>query len=297
MMYHGETPCQAHKKNGEVCTNHAYYELEGKYFCGVHSAKRKDQRHLLPMNPHKQETRRDQLDIHMKEVEQIAKNNKEKGIKGAVTCYHMRMMKPVDLKTGFLNIFPNFKHGSRNDGLGMPSLSPMSMGPVHHPQPGLPPALNLEDLHQSQKCFPSEVDSRGNPKPEFYQTRLAMYQDPIPHRHKEASGHKNAPLYSVWVAKDGKELHLSYIESRQIYCHYYEQFALQSPDFHRLKQLILDGYNLQICGYDGYQPTKSLDEHYLDPSRPFGHELVLYTLLTQDSSQYPWRIHQTLDFT
>jgi hypothetical protein len=89
----------------------------------------------------------------------------------------------------------------------------------------------------------------------------------------------------VWIDTEGHELHLSYIESRQIYCHYYEQFALASPDFHHLKQLLADGVNLQICGYDAYQPSGTPDTHYLDPSRPFGHELVLYTMSTTEPDQ------------
>jgi len=32
--------------------------------------------------------------------------------------------------------------------------------------------------------------------------------------------------------------------------------------------------------------------HYLDKSKPFGHELVLYTMLVvSDSKDYPWNIY------
>jgi len=51
------------------------------------------------------------------------------------------------------------------------------------------------------------------------------------------------------------------------------------------------GYNLQIVGYDGYNVDKSLKKHYSDTKKPFGHELVLYTLLTiQNPKEYPWNI-------
>jgi hypothetical protein len=54
--------------------------------------------------------------------------------------------------------------------------------------------------------------------------------------------------------------------------------------------MIKNGYNLNIQGYDGYNVTNILG-HYYDISRPFGHELVLYTLLTEDDPlQYPWNI-------
>ena len=293
--YRGETQCQGIKGSGRRCTNHAYYSFDKMFLCGVHSTKYTERR-VLPENPHKKEDKIAQLHEHAKTIEQCAQENKKIGIKGKVICYHMGMMKEVEKTPGYLNIFPNYKHGKRTDGLGMPSLSPMSMGPINHGQPNLPPAKNLENMHQFSKVFPSEVDAHGNPKPEFYQAQIDMYLDPVPHRHKATSGHKNAPVYSVWVTPEGKELHLSYIESRQVYTHFYEQFAFKSPDFHKLKQMIQDGYNLQICGYDSYQPTHDLETHYLDPSRPFGHELVLYTLLTE-SPPYPWQIHQTISFT
>lgn len=251
-------------------------------------------REKLPPNPDKDKIRKEQIVNDKREIETQAMSNKTHGLKGKVSCFYMRMMKPITNKQGFLNIFPNFRHGSRIDGLGMPSLSPMKMGPVDHGQPNLPPALNLENLHQGNKCFSEDVGSDGQPNHKFYEMRLSMYQDPIPHRHKDSSGHKNSPLYSVWVAIDGHEVHLPYIESRQIYCHFYEQFALKSDEFRKLQQLINDGYNSQICGYDGYEPTKTLDEHYLDPSRPFGHEMVLYTLLTTNPTDYPWRKHQNI---
>ena len=293
-IYYGEQPCQAIKGSGQSCTNRAYYRslIGDQILCGVHS--QRIPREELPVNPHKKAIIQDQLAQHQRSVEEQATINRDQHRPGQIINYHMRMMHPVELKPGYLNIFPNFKHGGRKDGLGMPSLSPMSMGPIEHHQPGLPPARNLEDLHQSNKAFPSEVDALGQPTPAFYQTQLAMYQDPIPHRHKEASLKKNVPLYSVWKTKEGRELHLTYIESRQVYCHYYEQFATRSPDFRHLQQLIKDGYNLQICGYDAYVPTRTMEEHYLDPSRPFGHELVLYTMLTMSPEEYPWHKHTTL---
>ncbi len=53
-------------------------------------------------------------------------------------------------------------------------------------------------------------------------------------------------------------------------------------------------YNSQICGYDGYHVNKSIEEHYRDVSCPFGHELVLYSLLTTD--KYPWTKYTTEKF-
>lgn len=68
-------------------------------------------------------------------------------------CSKMNMMKDIGFVTGYINIFPNFKHGNRRDGIGLPSLSPKSIGPVDHGQPGLPLALNLENFHQGNKVY------------------------------------------------------------------------------------------------------------------------------------------------
>lgn len=68
--------------------------------------------------------------------------------------------------------------------------------------------------------------------------------------------------------------------------------AKEEPDFHKLTQMIRDGYCLNICGFDGYSVEHSLMHHYLDTSRPFGHEMVLYTLLTESEPEnYPWNVY------
>lgn len=46
-----------------------------------------------------------------------------------------------------------------------------------------------------------------------------------------------------------------------------------------------------ICGFDGYPVAESLYHHYLDTSMPFGHELVLYTMLVEaDPKKFPWNL-------
>lgn len=324
-VYYGETTCCAMKKDGVGCDNKAYYTVNNNnnkinnmkdskkdknYLCGVHSQKMV--REKLPKNPNKQNIKNDLLDIHEKLIENVAIKNKINNIKGNVVCYKMKMMSEVLLKDGYLNIFPNFKHLNRKDGLGIPSLSPMSIGPIQHNQPDLPVSLNLENFHQGNKVFPDEVDDSNNPLPSFFKTQIDMYNDATPHRHKvnahkiikkenkkgdkKEKKNKNIPLYSIWVLSNGDKVKLSYFESRQFYCNYYERATAHNPDFLLLKAKINDGYNLQICGYDAYDVIKSPEEHYLDTSRPFGHELVLYTMLVLDKSDYPWRKYKTFNF-
>ena len=298
MVYWGVELCMATKANGDKCLNGAYYKIDEKLFCGVHSSgKKKETRVKLPRNPNEKNIKIQQKELHAKNCDKIALDNKKNGRIGRVILYKMRMMKLCGFEDGFINIFPNFKHGNRNDGLGFPSLSPKSIGPIHHNQPGLPVALNLENFHQGNKVFPSEVDEKGEVMETFYNTQLKMYTDATPHRHKDASGGKNVPVYSLWKDTDGTIHKISYFTSRQFYCVYYERNVITNPDFLRLKEMIANGYQLRICGYYAYDPKdKSMEECYCDISRPFGHELVLYTMLTENEMNWPWKKYKTFEF-
>lgn len=293
LVYHGETSCSSRKKNGAMCTNKAYYSSSGKLCCGVHSkAATRDE---LPKNPNKARLRNEELSAHSNMTVTRARENKEAGRKGIVTCRKMFMMKPPYLTLGCVNIFPNYKHANRTDGIGMPSLSPKSIGPVVHGQPGLPDALNLENFHQGNKLYPSQTDREGKPGMGFWTTQREMYLDAEPHRHHPAAK-GDLPSCSIWVTKNEKVVKISYVESRQFYCHFYERAVKNHPDYARLVDMINEGYNLVICGYDAYPVEESVEALYLDTSRPFGHELVLFTMLTHCEDDYPWRHHKTFDF-
>lgn len=299
MAYWGQQKCSALKKNGLSCENNAYYVLDNKLLCGVHSGgKNKEKRVELSHHPEEKEIKEKERDRHEEECDEIAVKNCENGKMGKVILYKMKMMKNVGFVKGFINIFPNFKHGNRNDGMGLPSLSPKSIGPIQHNQPGLPIALNLENFHQGNKVFPNEIDEKGNVKEEFFKTQIQMYKDKIPHRHKEVSGGKNVPCYSLWKDKDGVLHEISYFTSRQFYCVYYERSTMKNPDFLKLKEMIEIGYNLRICGYDAYdiESQDNIEDCYKDISRPFGHELVLYTMLVEDEENWPWRKYKTFEF-
>jgi hypothetical protein len=41
---------------------------------------------------------------------------------------------------------------------------------------------------------------------------------------------------------------------------------------------------------------QKIEEHYCDMSKSFGHELVLYTMLTHKPNEYPWKKYKTFDF-
>ena len=288
VIYHGEEQCDATKADGRHCENFAYFSLGSAIRCGVHAKKGHAQK--LPVNPAKKEREAAEKAKHEQEIQEVAAVHRSKGKKGEVILYKMRMFKTPPYRSGFLNVLPNYLDKHPKEGLGLPALSPKSIGPIEHGQPGLPQSLNLENFHQGNKVFPCEMEG-DIILPAFYATRLAMYQDPIPHRHKEVAKGKNVPVCSVWIRKDGSEQRVSYVESRQFYCTFYERHVSLLPEYALLRQRIAEGTNLQLCGYDAYQPTQSIEACYLDATKPFGHELVLYCMLILEPSEYPWRKH------
>ena len=297
MPFYGESSCEhtykSGKKKGTQCDNHAYYEYMGTYTCGVHS--KKGDRTKLEVNPKKADIEEKRLEDEKVIIEQMALIHRQNKKKGDVVCSKLRMMKKPDDIEGYMKVFPNFKHQTRRDGFGCASLSPKSLGPVDHNMPGFPPAKNIENYHQFAKIFQFELEDLEKAK----QLRIDAYNSNKPCRHKYDSKllkkhnkNINIPLYSVYIDKFGNEHQYTYIQCRYFYCHWYEKLAKQTQDFKQLVTMINNGYNLQIVGYDGYQPTDNLYSHYLDESKPFGHELVLYTMLTViNPSEYPWNLY------
>lgn len=315
LIFKGENKCQSLlKTNNNQCENLAYFinPLDNRLLCGVHSRSIKNRIELKP-NPNKKNI----VEHHLRELEleceKIAEENRKLGKRGDVMCTKMKMMKnPPDVK-GFMKVFPNFKHENRKDGYGCSSLSPKSIGPIHHKQPNLPIAKNLENFHQFNKVFSWEVDDNGNILPLFFTNQINAYNDPIPHRHKipaqdiqtqkrlqKDSTNINVPLFSVHLTQDGTLKKFSYLESRYFYCHHYEVHVKLSKQFLHLQELLENGFNLQIVGYDAYSMNKihsnetvieMFQRFYYDVSKPFGHEMVLAAMLMIcDQNMYPWNI-------
>lgn len=298
IKYFGESICSAIiKKTNNPCEKKAYYISKGKLFCGTHS--RMLEREVLPKNPNETQMKNDANNKIKLDADEQAKRNRELGRTGTIKLYRMLMFGDPIVEKGYYNIFPNFKHGPRKDGKGLPMLSPKSIGPIDHGQPGLPMALNLENFHQANKVFPSEVEN-GDPTPEWYETQLKMYKDPIPHRHKASAvgegTKKNVPLYSIWRNETGNHK-ISYIESRQFYCTFYQKAVQEMNEYKDLLEMLKNGYHLQICGYDAFPISwdesfqNSWEESYKDSSKPFGHERVLTCMLIYDMNgiaDYPW---------
>lgn len=297
--YYGEQTCEEIVKSSKKnCNNSAYFYSNGKLLCGVHS-KKDSNREKLPINPDKKSNDEQEMQNRKLEIDEQAKQNREEEKKGNVKVSKLRMMKSPEYFKGYLNVFPNYKHENRKDGFGCKSLSPKSMGPVGHQMPNLPPAKNIENYHQFAKFWKFEMDKNGNILPQYLQARIDAYNSTTPFRHKHErqtllkyNNNVNIPEFSMYYDKDGKEHRYNYLDCRYFYCHFYEILAKEDSNFLKLKEMINNGYNLNIVGYDGFNVEKSTLEHYYDTSRPFGHELVLYTLLVEeDSSKYPWNIY------
>lgn len=313
-LYKGDHGCSAIYKSGlkkgQQCSNGGYYVQGGNVLCGVHSDKAI--RVELKVNPNKGKMKADENKTREAAVIAACSANMKLKKAGDVICTKMSMRQAIEHQEGYQSVFPNRKHGNRADGIGYTTLSPMVMGPIKHGQPGLPPALNLENMWQNSRAWLSELDADGKPGPEFYKTRLAMYLDPEPQRHKAVKkavptlkdGKPNGVAFFVWTRQDGTEVYMSYVQSRQVYCHFYELHAKQSKEFVELKTSIEKGVNVNIIGYDGFDFRKvkgntlaeKFESCYLDPSRPFGHELVLCALLLLKPDQYPWAKHRTEQF-
>ena len=296
--YFGEKKCEGIIKSRNVdCQNNVYFESNGKLLCGVHSKKDKN-RVKLPVNPRKDEIYQEEMEKRQKEVEGTAKINKDNKQKGSVIVSKLIMMKNPEYVKGYLNVFSNYKHQNRKDGFGCMKLSPKSLGPVDHGMPNLPPAKTIENYHQFAKFWKFELDSEGKILNKYKKTRADAYLDPIPYRHKydrktlsQYNNNINIPEFSAYYGKNGKEHRYNYLQCRYFYCHFYEILASKEPDFVKLKKMIKDGYNLNIIGYDGYNVQDDLWTCYNDISRPFGHELVLYSMLVEDDSKkYPWNV-------
>ncbi len=316
---------------GEVkclhCGNRASYyhtRYPTKFCCGVHLRPCAERR-TLPEWTEAEQCERALVHIHSTIARaQLASTTQAWE---RITLHKMRMMHGVEREAGILNVLPNFRSRStwhdlhtfllkRGDApapgdcdFRCSELSPKWIGPIVHGQPGLPPARNLENFHQGSKCFADETDE------DFAKRRIEMYNDPEPHRHKWEKYPSLTPpkktresiRYFEWITPAGEKTKLSYIQSRQLYCNFYERMVGATPAFAALVAIARAGFSMRICGFDAdpIPPSASLTESlaraYEDESAPFGHERVLYSMILAamgaiEHEALPWITHKTLAF-
>jgi len=190
------------------------------------------------------------------------------------------------------------------------NLSPMILGPYTYycteveikegKQEPTIQVYNLENLWQFSKIWStSEMDlsyfkkhgiefdakndehlSHVKPSALFYKNRLKGWKDKKAHRFAPqakliTNGNRHVPLCSWWRGKCYR-----YIESRKsVYCPIYEQLARKTSAWKELQALSEKG-NVLVIGFDGYEVgDKSLSDCMENGRRPFGHELVLVSML------------------
>jgi hypothetical protein len=320
LVYHGDRHCEFLD-----CTNGAYFAvmLPGAvvaYQCGVHS-KKNPGREPLPKRSRAEIAARSLARTVLRDTHHraVLDGSWRMVAPGHLTCVRIvgrGKLYPLDPAQRVINIFPNNFMTDRADGICMPELSPMRLGPVNHGEPGVPVALSIENYHQFSKCWPSEIDPvTSAPLPAWYVCRDAGFRDPVPHRHKfDAAQMKkerkaaeamhgsdenhNAPAYAFHLSRDHTGRRFTYVESRFFYCVAYEALALARPEFAQLVEWReREGASLAIHGYDAFPlgedaNAEALYRAYIDPTLPFGHERVLYALLAlhgKSRDLLPWR--------
>lgn len=235
-------------------------------------------------------------------VQRARAANVEAGRRGHVICTKIAGLFGVpEQREGYVTVLPNYKHANSQRGRGLARLSPKSLGPVLHGQPGQLPATCIENIWQGSKEFAFELNDDGTPTAEGAAKRAEMYADPVPRRHKYDAATLRAksglrardpvprPRWTRYVRDDGTNACFDYVQSRYLYCHWMETLAKREQQWTTLEQLVADGYNVNISGYDGYTSDAPLDEQYVDTARPFGHEKVLEAMLSiAEPADYPW---------
>lgn len=147
--FYGERKC-SNVKDGKKCTFGAYWAKQvGRtthYVCGVHS--KDGTRKKLKRDPDAKTKREAELEAALELAKKEAAERKARGVRGSATCQKMRMMSLVECQPGHRNVFPNYRHEKRVDGVGCASLSPMNLGPIEHNEKDVPVAATLENYHQ-----------------------------------------------------------------------------------------------------------------------------------------------------
>eukprot|EP01064_Diplonema_japonicum_P027717 TRINITY_DN406_c0_g2_i1.p1 TRINITY_DN406_c0_g2~~TRINITY_DN406_c0_g2_i1.p1 ORF type:complete len:327 (+),score=62.61 TRINITY_DN406_c0_g2_i1:77-1057(+) len=303
---------------------------ENAPWCAVCSKKKKNREELKIEKPVNRTVTEKKRAVHTREAYESAKargGSREGWVEVGGIIGFAKLGSTPNPKV--LSIFPNFKHGSRTDGLGLPSLSPKSIGPIPTNQPApFHMCLNLENFHQGSKYFgdcenlltymqrthQSETlptrSSVGETPEEYLATKKDTFLDSEPHRHKAGMRGK-VPTCSVWQDSNGEVHFIDYVQSRQFYCVYYERSLTgvynelgerhrqAAADYQHLLDLQQDSVDMKIWGYDGYPivPTAAaVRAQYLDTSLPFGHEAVLFAMLALPPAQWPWKEFTTFTF-
>jgi hypothetical protein len=150
------------------------------------------------------------------------------------------------------------------------ALAPRFLGPLVFD--GVP-AVNLANVWTYSQVTAQDLRN-GAIKPEWFEHRRWGFGQPDKKRSAQQT-----PLFWLW--EGGAQLDL--VQARKAYCALYARLVQAKDEYRELHLLVQQGYNLQLFGYDAWDFTeqgKTLLQAIEDPTARFGHELVLYGLLT-----------------
>lgn len=136
-----------------------------------------------------------------------------------------------------------------------------------------------------------EMKVEGEMEKEYEIEKGSLHTWPISNKNKFVCE------YSEWVDKEEKKHRLGAVQARQFYCHFFQKYVEEQADFAKLVEWKKDGKNIRICGYDAHPITaETVERDYLDASKAFGHEKVLWTMLmVKDRNDWPWMKHKTFN--
>lgn len=299
--YFADGICEATTGKGDKCRNVIKFMLDNKYVCGVHNFKKKGV--PLPRDPDRKTKLIIGKEDKIKAINITAEDNRAMGKRGNVIVVKKLMFGKSEIPNDYFIVEPNKNAKSTNESkLAMPQLSPMTLGPFTcgHDDDRIT-SQTIEGFHQGNKLFWCEIDECDDMNELISlwdERRRYHYMLEIPQRHKlgktkaehmkiaKMGKRDNANICAASLIElpDGKLVKYSYVQTRHFYFRYYANLARQTDEFKKLKKLLDQGYNMAICGFDGYNITKTLKEHFYDETKPFGHEIALYTLLVAEES-------------
>lgn len=177
---------------------------------------------------------------------------------------------PVDAKS--INTTSNSSVWSKD-------LSPFLLGPIEMYDSIV--SKNFENCWQYAKVYPGFTDEKGNPNSGYWSWAKNGWNDQRAHRYPMGRG--AIPLYSYW---NGEKL--SYIQARKkIYIPLYYRAVVKTKSFLLLQDSFLDGQDLYLRDYDGYDHKKlgmSYEEVIHLESRKMGHAFILAMMLEKSST-------------
>lgn len=225
-----------------------------------------------------------------RQIDEARQRNALYGQAGSVRLqqqYHFRDKSVQDKRWRRLPGFRNISVGS--GAKKWKALSPLYLGPVSHAEEdsagALAPAGSLDNLWRYSQVFAEDVGKDGEPNEAWLQRRRLGFALPKGERQVRGSKRRSneAPLFWYWRGQ-----HLDAVTARkEIYCHLYAALVVDCDLYRELDLMVQQGFNIQLFGYEAYdfvEESKTLLQAIEDPQGSFGHEFVLYGLLTRDAA-------------